>query len=145
MCILIISGRVSYLIDSRNANIFKSLKLLYVIFINVLESCKKKKERKNEEENEKSPYTNQMGLHFLSFRLVKNKRFDDTSCWWRWEKTVLCNQLRRKQISTICLENNLTSPVKQKIHMHFDLAVPSLGIQSIDMSTNIHQDYPQGY
>ena len=132
MCILIISGRVSYLIDSRNANIFKSLKLLYVIFI-------------NEEENEKSPYTNQMGLHFLSFRLVKNKRFDDTSCWWRWEKTVLCNQLRRKQISTICLENNLTSPVKQKIHMHFDLAVPSLGIQSIDMSTNIHQDYPQGY
>lgn len=46
MCILIISGRVSYLIDSRNANIFKSLKLLYVIFINVLESCKKKKRKK---------------------------------------------------------------------------------------------------
>ena len=46
MCILIISGRVSYLIDSRNANIFKSLKLLYVIFINVLESCKKKKKER---------------------------------------------------------------------------------------------------
>ena len=70
MCISIISGRVLYLIDSKNANIFKSLKLLHVIFINVLASCKKKKKKKkwnSEEENENSPYTNQNGTPLFVF------------------------------------------------------------------------------
>lgn len=66
MCISIISGRVLYLIDSKNANIFKSLKLLYVIFINVLASCKKKNEIVKKMKRVLTQI--KMGLHFLSFR-----------------------------------------------------------------------------
>ena len=70
MCILIISGRVSYLIDSRNANIFKSLKLLYVIFINVLESCKKKKKKERMKKKMK--------------RVLTQIKWDSTFCLLDW-------------------------------------------------------------
>ena len=68
MCISIISGRVLYLIDSKNANIFKSLKLLHVIFINELESCKKKKKNEIVKKKMKTVLTQiKMGLPLFVF------------------------------------------------------------------------------
>ena len=68
MCISIISGRVLYLIDSKNANIFKSLKLLHVIFINVLASCKKKKKNEIVKKKMKTVLTQiKMGLPLFVF------------------------------------------------------------------------------